>query len=55
MNEEQVEEIRNAIGASCEIAGLYLVELMANGFTREEAVSMVLDIIESLILGGRNE
>ena len=54
MNEE-IKKLIDAIGASCEMAGVYLVNLMENGFTRTEAVAMTTAILISMIKGNGYE
>ena len=39
------EEMIDAMGAMCEISGFLLKGFLENGFTREEAVSLVGDFV----------
>lgn len=52
---EEIKKLIDAIGASCEMAGVYLVNLMENGFTRTEAVAMTTAILISMIKGNGYE
>ena len=45
MDNEALKNLVNGIGAMCEMAGLLRDNLIKNGFTREEAVTIVRSFI----------
>lgn len=45
MNKNDVTKLINGIGAIAEVSGLFLNELMKNGFTREESMVLVVEMI----------
>ena len=50
--DENIKNLINAIGSLAEMAGAMRDTLMANGFTREEAVKMAADFILGLAKTG---
>ena len=57
MNKNDVAKLINGIGAIAEVSGLFLNELMKNGFTREEAMVLVGEMIKVTFssAGGNND
>ena len=57
MNENDVAKLINGIGAIAEVSGLFLKELMKNGFTREESMVLVGEMIKVTfsLAGGNND
>ena len=53
-SENQISKLIEGIGAIAELAGVFFKELLRNGFTREEAVSMVRDFISTTMISGLN-
>ncbi len=52
---QQIEKLIMAVGSMAELMRLTRDSLMANGFTREEAVLMCTKLMEKMMLsGGRN-
>ena len=57
MNKNDVAKLINGIGAIAEVSGLFLNELIKNGFTREEAMVLVGEMIKVTFssAGGNND
>ena len=57
MNKNDVAKLINGIGAIAEVSGLFLKELMKNGFTREESMVLVGEMIKVTFssAGGNND
>lgn len=57
MNKDEVTKLINGIGAIAEVSGLFLNELMKNGFTREESMILVGELIKVSFnsAGGNND
>lgn len=51
---KMLQDTINALGATCEIVGYLKDQLIANDFTREEAVMMCTEVLVELITSGRN-
>lgn len=51
---EDLKKFMNAIGAIAETAGLLRTTLMANGFTREEAVHICSETITTMLNPANN-
>ena len=45
MNNDDLKNLINGIGAICEMAGVLRDNLIRNGFTREEACRMVTSVL----------
>lgn len=54
MNNKEVEEFINGIGAIMEVSGIMRDQLIAQGFTRPEAVQMVGQFLNSVLTSGMN-
>lgn len=50
--ELQIKKMIEGIGAIAELAGVFLKELLRNGFTREEAVTIISDFITTTMVAG---
>ena len=57
MNKDDVTKLINGIGAIAEVSGLFFNELMENGFTREESMVLVGEMIKVTFssVGGNND
>ena len=57
MNKNDITKLINGIGAIAEVSGLFLNELMKNGFTREESMMLVGEMIKVTFssAGGNND
>ena len=57
MNKDDVTKLINGIGAIAEVSGLFFNELMKNGFTREESMVLVGEMIKVTFssVGGNND
>lgn len=51
-NPFDAEEFVNSIGAIGELAGALMASLLQNGFTRDEAMSLVSTMMVELLSGG---
>lgn len=50
-NEDLINEFVNGIGAIAETCGVFRVELMKQGFTKEESLTLVGKLIEGIFSG----
>lgn len=55
MNNNAIEEIRNAIGALSEISATLRDDLIRNGFTRDEACRIVAIFVSETINGQKRK
>lgn len=55
MNDNAIEEIRNAIGALSEIFATLRDDLIRNGFTRDEACRIVAVFVSETINGQKRK
>lgn len=49
---EKIKAMINSIGALAELSGIFLKELLRNGFTREESVTIISSMISSSLFSG---
>lgn len=47
------DDLINALGAMGETCGFFMKQLLAQGFTRKEAIQLTQAYLESTITGGR--
>lgn len=48
-------ELLNALGAMSETCGFFMKQLMAQGFTRKEAIQLTQAYLQSTITGGKKQ
>lgn len=55
MNENNVNQFINGIGALGETAGMLVGSFMNNGFSREESINLAKDILIAIFVNGNKE